>query len=92
MKPRNRITLSTDPFCVVRDTARQRTIEERLAKISDVNNDGESASDSKIMQSSTDLPSDLKVELGQDQFAFLKLNSFEVAVKVHFAGNVRSER
>jgi hypothetical protein len=29
------------------------------------------------------LPRDLKVKLGQDQFTFLKLKFFEVAVKVH---------
>jgi hypothetical protein len=88
MKPSNRITLSTDPFCVVRDTAWQRAIKERLAKISYVNHNGKSASDTDIMQSSSNLPSDLKVKLGQDQFAFLKLNFFEIAVKVHFCGEI----
>jgi hypothetical protein len=83
VKPRNRVAFSSDPFRVVRDTARQRAIKERLAKMSDVNNYGESASDSKIMQPSADLPRDLKVKLGQDQFTFLKLKFFEVAVKVH---------
>ena len=83
MKPRNRVALSSDPFRVVRDTAWQRAVKERLAKMSDVDNNGESASDSKIMQPSADLPRDLKVKLGQDQFTFLKLKFFEIAVKVH---------
>ena len=84
MKPRNRITLSTDPFCVVGNAARQCTIKERLAKIPYINHNGESASDSDITQSSANLPSDLKVKLGKNQFAFLQLNFFEIEVKVHF--------
>src|SRR6516225_3422881 len=90
MKPRHRIALSSDPFRIVRDTARQRAIKQRLAKISDINNNRESAINSHIVQSSTDLPSDLKVKLGQDQFTFLKLNFFEIAVQVHFVlGEIR---
>ncbi len=80
MKSRNGITLSADPFCVVRDTARQRGIKERLAKISYVNHNGKSASDADIVQASANLPSDLKIKLGQDQFAFLTLYFFEIAV------------
>src|ERR1700758_2213937 len=86
MKPRNRITLSPDPFCVVGNAARQCAIKERLAKIPYVNNNGESASDPDITQSSANLPGDLKVKLGKDQFAFLKLNFVEIEVKVHFCG------
>ena len=78
MKSRNGTTLSTDPFCVVRNTAGQRAIKERLAKISYVNHNGKSASDADIVQASSNLPSDLKVKLRQDQFGFLKLNFFEM--------------
>ena len=94
MKPRDSIALAADPFGVVRNASWQSTIEKRLAKVSDVNHDGALASDPEITQSRADLPRHFKIKFRPDQFGFLKLNLFEIAVKIHGGevGEVRSER
>ena len=84
MKTGDSIALPSNPIGIVRNAARQRTIKEGLAKISDVNHNGASASDPQVMQLRADLSGQLKIKFRPDQFRFLKLNLFEIAVKVHF--------
>ena len=83
MKPRDSIALATDPFGVVRHASWQSTIKERLAKISNINHDRASTSDPEITQLSADLPRNCIIKFRPDQFGFLKLNLFEIVVKVH---------
>ena len=83
MKPRDSIALATDPFGVVRNASWQRTIKKRLAKVSNVNHDGAPASDPEITQLRADLPRNFKIKFWPDQFGFLKLNLFEIVVKIH---------
>ena len=83
MKPRDSIALATDPFGVVRHASWKSTIKERLTKISNVNHDGTPASDPEVTQLRADLPRNFKIKFRPDQFGFLKLNLFEIAVKIH---------
>jgi hypothetical protein len=92
MKPRDSIALATDPFGVVRHASWKSTIKERLAKISNVNHDGAPPSDPEATQLLADLPRNFKIKFRPDQFGFLKLNLFEIAVKIHFFEEILRER
>src|SRR5580704_787529 len=92
MKTGHSIALPSNPIGIVRNAARQRTIKERLAKIPNVNHNGASASNPQFTQPRADLPGQFKIEFRPDQFRFLKVNLFEIAVKVHGREGVKGDR